>query len=234
MEINLNFLEKIPEECLTSIFSFLAQKDLGTAARVCKLWERVSSDDMSWKNHSSSEIIKLEGINLKEKLKSAHDKISHVIQNKEAKIYLFTQPRKIFSDELITSITDPQKEVKEKLNLINNFLENKIKEIKNLLTLAILDILYPEDYVSLEILLKAGLNPNNIQYRSQSFGSPLIAAAYYEDASAIELLLRYGADPSLENSQKKTALDVLGTYYKSDPEKVKRIKNLLCHTVSKK
>jgi ankyrin repeat protein len=63
-----------------------------------------------------------------------------------------------------------------------------------------------------EELLKRGASPN-VQIHSTGFSgwTPLHLAAMHGLKDHVELLLRYGADPTITNDEGQTALDVLMT-----------------------
>ena len=58
----------------------------------------------------------------------------------------------------------------------------------------------------LAALLRAGANPNEGAHGY----TPLMNAASWVDLTAVQLLLKHGADPKLRNSRGQVALDVVG------------------------
>jgi ankyrin repeat protein len=63
-----------------------------------------------------------------------------------------------------------------------------------------------------EELLKRGANPN-IQSTRFSGETPLHKAAFNGDEETVELLLRYGADPTIRNYNGETPLDITNVKY---------------------
>lgn len=192
---------------------FFTTKDLGIVAEVCQLWKNVTSDDTLWKHYCNDEVKKLKSNSFKDKLKEARDRIQFILQNEKAEVDIYNdfcdEPRRhIFSEELINSLKDPQLDISEKLKKVKKYFDEV--KAKNSCPL-IHDVLYSIhnldiNNLGLEIMLKAGADPNITDERSYT---PLMIAVRNENIEAINILLNYGADPSLQNEEGKQAIDLV-------------------------
>lgn len=130
----------LPEETLLHVFSFLKPQELCAIAPVCKLWNRVSSDDSIWRKICKEELpenyLKLPEILLKDKFllhgKEEKERIDYVLSNSEAKVYMGPEYYedsagvahekqvydRIFSEKLIDLLKDPKRNRKEKIDVL--------------------------------------------------------------------------------------------------------------------
>lgn len=231
MEINnINNIYELPEECLSTIFSFLEPKDLGQITQVCKLWERVSSDNVVWKYHCSEKVKKLQRNSLKGKVRTlvydAKDKIQFVIENEDSTVTgLFGGVFIFFPKELIDLLKKTEIKLQTKLEELKKFLNGK--------ETFLMKTLNPINSSSLEIMLKAGINPNLYDTSEFETPYPLMLAANYGYEKEVELLLKYGADPRLTNHRGETALDRAGRKNRENKEAIAKIKELLTSHLNK-
>lgn len=211
-----NFTDRLPEEALATIFSFLKPRDLAKVSLVCELWNRVGSDDVVWKQQSQ-----LPGKNLKETLKERNSIIQFVIQNEEAEIIgHFSTTKKIFPKELVEFLKNPEINIGEKSKALDDHLNKKIEVVcpynGQTIPMSMFQFILPYmshddgNYLGLEILLKAGANPNLIDRNFPAISTPLINAAFHQQVQAVKILLKNGADPSLTNNFGQTASRVAG------------------------
>lgn len=221
----------LPDEILLQFFSLLDPQDLGKVAQVCERWQKLSLDNYIWKplvNQLPKKYQELPCRLLKDKFvafqNDAKEKINFVLQNADAqfKPNQFNDSQKIFTDKLIILLKYSNKTGKEKIEALDKEINgersffdkcqncNKGGYIKyNLLTHLCSDR-WVDNKKPVEILLKAGANPNLVKPNNLSFMnlSPLMEASSSSgplDHRLVELLLKYGGDPFFANPNGNTA-----------------------------
>ncbi|WP_277587284.1 M48 family metallopeptidase [Psychrobacillus antarcticus] len=93
---------------------------------------------------------------------------------------------------------------------VNNLLSSgtNLEEIDSEQTTALHYAIYGNNIAIAEILLEAGANPNT----SDNYSNALTAALEYENYEMVALLYEYGADPTIEDPQGYSALNMLEVY----------------------
>ncbi len=224
-----NINETLFPECLQGIFSYLDERDLQACARVCKLWKVASSDNIIWyqiaKKYVSEkqlEVLLEEENNLKTIIRiELSRRIQLAIDNSEI-TFCFGRGRtpSVFGRKLITYLKSSDKSVLQKYQKLKKSLDYKHKIDGRSLLFALSSTNQSEENLSvMKIVLECGANPNikkkkhpNLLQWFKEFATPLHIASYRGDIKKVELLLHFGADPTIPNEQGDTALDQVKKY----------------------
>lgn len=203
---------------LQIIFDSLNPEDLMKIAPVCQIWKGASSEDRLWEPIVREELPekfqKLACEILKDKfvayLNDGKERIDLVLKHADTQVEIFKGIYvNLFSRELVNFLKVPTKTKKEKIHALDA--ELNIARIFNILPshpikLHLLQHLcLNKKTEAIEILLKAGANPNLIN----NGVTPFMNAVATKDFELIKLLLEYGGNPKLENSKGKSALDYI-------------------------
>lgn len=207
------------DNLLKTIFSSLSPKDLAKVAQVCKRWNGASSSDYVWEHIVREQLPKkyqeLPCNLLKDKFvayqKDNAERINFVSKNADVRVKFKSEELKIFTDKLIEYLKNPNTTKKQKLKAIDEELHGKDSNV--IPSKLISDPTIIQRYETLELLLKAGLNPNNRTPQSHHW-TPLTEAVLYKESDLIELLMRYGGDPTFKNHGYST-INILDMY---DPQ----------------
>ncbi|MFT4553302.1 MAG: hypothetical protein ACI9S8_001940 [Chlamydiales bacterium] len=204
-------LNELPTDLLESVFTYLNAKDLVQAGSVCRYWSKVQNTipdrakALLSERQSNYQMVK-------EFHSPSIQKIYLAISHAEASAEIGTDsPERLFPESSVRT-TD------EKIERLSHDLDAPRPSLHNTPILINLTETCDELLPQMELLLKAGTNPNVSQLREDTeFTTPLHRASFYSSVRMVNLLMNHHVNVDISTKSGNTVGSIIGLGVSNDP-----------------
>lgn len=225
-QLNVN---EIPTDLLESIFSYLDVKDLARTSLVCKQWSEISQNDRLWKNLVKKTIPGKAEFLLPE-CESSHQKVKEFYSPSVQKVFFALSfpdkttelsgdfSERLFPESTIEFLQSPVRKTEEKVKRLAKDLDAPRDTLNDSPILIDLSSASDELLPQMDLVLKAGANPNISHLREDSeLTTPLHVASFYGSVGQVKLLLDHGAKLDVPTRKGNSVKQVVGLGLSNNP-----------------